>query len=46
MLTRDTRDPATWPRLLLTLLALALLWPGIRFSELDLRVLVASDSQS
>lgn len=46
MLTSDTRDPAALPRLLLTLLALALLWPGIRFSELDLRVLVASDSQS
>ena len=46
MLTRDTRDPATRPRLLLTLLALALLWPGIHFSELDLSVLVASDSQS
>ncbi|MHC8376672.1 phosphonate ABC transporter, permease protein PhnE [Pseudomonas sp. MDT1-16] len=46
MLTRDTRDPATRPRLLLILLALALLWPGIRFSELDLSVLVASDSQS
>lgn len=46
MLTRDTRDPATHPRLLLSLLALVLLWPGLRFSELDLRVLVASDSQS
>ncbi|CAN7559809.1 phosphonate ABC transporter, permease protein PhnE [Pseudomonas sp. LjRoot263] len=46
MLTSDTRDPAALPRLLLTLLALALLWPSIRFSELDLRVLVASDSQS
>ncbi|MGG7553626.1 MULTISPECIES: phosphonate ABC transporter, permease protein PhnE [Pseudomonas] len=46
MLTSDTRDPAALPRLLLTLLALVLLWPGIRFSELDLRVLVASDSQN
>ncbi|MCP1444832.1 phosphonate transport system permease protein [Pseudomonas sp. GGS8] len=46
MLTSGTRDPAALPRLLLSLLALALLWPGIRFSELDLRVLVASDSQS
>ncbi|WP_223487467.1 PhnE/PtxC family ABC transporter permease [Pseudomonas sp. A-RE-19] len=45
MLTRDTRDPATRPRLLFTLLALVLLWPGIHFSELDLSVLVASDSQ-
>ncbi|WP_434568376.1 PhnE/PtxC family ABC transporter permease [Pseudomonas sp. Z3-8] len=46
MLKRDARDPATRPRLLLTLLALALLWPGIRFSEVDLGVLLASDSQS
>ncbi|NUT78970.1 ABC transporter permease [Pseudomonas sp. C1C7] len=46
MLTRDSRDPATLPRLLLCLLAIALLWPGIRFSELDLGVLVASGSQS
>ncbi|CAI8855365.1 PhnE/PtxC family ABC transporter permease [Pseudomonas sp. IT-P294] len=46
MLTSDTRDPATRPRLLLTLLAIVLLWPGIRYSELDLRVLIASDSQS
>lgn len=29
------RDPAALPRLLLTLLALALLWPGIRLSELN-----------
>lgn len=46
MLTSASRDPAALPRLLLTLLALALLWPGIHFSELDLGVLVASDSQS
>ncbi|MGO4313585.1 PhnE/PtxC family ABC transporter permease [Pseudomonas sp. KB_15] len=46
MLTRDTRDPATLPRLLLGLLALALLWPGIHFSELDLGVLLKADSQS
>ena len=46
MLTRDTRDPATLPRLLLSLLALALLWPGIHFSELDLGVLLKADSQS
>ncbi|WP_285431989.1 ABC transporter permease subunit [Pseudomonas sp. fls2-241-R2A-110] len=46
MLTSDTRDPATRPRLLLTLLAIVLLWPGIHYSELDLRVLIASDSQS
>ncbi|KPH01868.1 ABC transporter permease [Pseudomonas sp. RIT-PI-q] len=46
MLTRDSRDPAARPRLLLTLLAIALLWPSIHFSELDLSVLVAGDSQS
>ena len=46
MLSRDTRDPAALPRLLLTLLALALLWPGIRLSELDLGVLLQADSQS
>jgi phosphonate transport system permease protein len=31
---------------LLSLLALALLWPGIHFSELDLGVLLQADSQS
>lgn len=46
MLTRDNRDPAAGPRLLLSLLAIALLWPGIHFSELDLSVLLAGDSQS
>jgi phosphonate transport system permease protein len=46
MLKRDTRDPATRLRLLLTLLAIALLWPGIRYSELDLGVLLKADSQS
>jgi len=46
MLTRDSRDPAARPRLLLSLLAIALLWPGIHFSELDLGVLLAGDSQS
>ncbi|MGF6558719.1 phosphonate transport system permease protein [Pseudomonas sp. S30_BP2TU TE3576] len=46
MLKRDTRDPATRLRLLLTLLAIALLWPGIRYSELDLGVLFKADSQS
>ncbi|MHC8391539.1 PhnE/PtxC family ABC transporter permease [Pseudomonas sp. MDT2-39-1] len=46
MLTSATRDPAALPRLLLSLLAIALLWPGIRYSELDLSVLVASGSQS
>ncbi len=46
MLNTDSRDPAALPRLLLTVLAVALLWPGIRLSELDLGVLLASDSQS
>jgi len=34
------RDPAARSRLLLTLVALALLWPGLSLSELDLSVLV------
>ncbi|MFW9266039.1 PhnE/PtxC family ABC transporter permease [Pseudomonas sp. NR3] len=46
MLMRDARDPASLPRLFVGLLAIALLWPGIHFSELDLGVLLASDSQS
>jgi len=46
MLRADSRDPAAAPRLLLTLLALALLWPGIQLSELDLGVLLHSDSQT
>ena len=32
-------DPALWPRALVTLLAVLLLWPGVHFSELDLSVL-------
>ena len=46
MLTRDSRDPAALPRLLLTAVAVALLWPGIQLAELDLGVLLAADSQS
>ena len=38
------RDPAALPRLLLTVLALALLWPGLTLSELDLGVLLHGDS--
>src|SRR5690606_20986361 len=34
-----SRDPAAAPRLLLTLGALGLLWPGLSLSELDLGVL-------
>ncbi|MCF7203282.1 PhnE/PtxC family ABC transporter permease [Pseudomonas oligotrophica] len=33
------RDPAALPRLLLTMVAVALLWPGVSLSELDLGVL-------
>ncbi|TBV00410.1 PhnE/PtxC family ABC transporter permease [Phytopseudomonas dryadis] len=44
MLRSDRRDPAAAPRLLLSLLALALLWPGIRLAELDLTVLLQPDS--
>ncbi|MET1079100.1 MAG: ABC transporter permease subunit [Pseudomonas sp.] len=40
MLKAVTRDPAALPRLLIGLLAVALLWPGLRFSELDLGVLL------
>jgi phosphonate transport system permease protein len=36
----NVRDPAALPRLLLTLLALALLWPGLTLSELNLGVLL------
>ncbi|WP_374438065.1 PhnE/PtxC family ABC transporter permease [Pseudomonas panipatensis] len=42
MLKASLRDPAALPRLLLTLLALALLWPGQRLSELDLSSLFNS----
>jgi phosphonate transport system permease protein len=40
------RDPAALPRLLLTLLALALLWPGLALSELDLTALFRADNAS
>ncbi|KPX27296.1 Phosphonate ABC transporter permease [Pseudomonas syringae pv. delphinii] len=40
MLSRDRRDPAAAPRLLLALLAIALLWPGIRLAELNPFVLL------
>ncbi|WGL17598.1 ABC transporter permease subunit [Microbulbifer bruguierae] len=38
------RDPAAVPRLLITLLAILLLWPGLYFSELNLAVLFDRDS--
>ena len=46
MLRSDRRDPAALPRLLLTVLAVALLWPGIQLAELNPGVLLAADSQS
>ncbi|MDM9592560.1 ABC transporter permease subunit [Pseudomonas guariconensis] len=45
MLKADTRDPAALPRLLLTLLALALLWPGLRLSELNPGVLLQAENR-
>lgn len=45
MLTAGTRDPATLPRLVLTLLALALLWPGLQLSELNPGVLLQAENR-
>ncbi|WP_339486037.1 PhnE/PtxC family ABC transporter permease [Pseudomonas sp. EL_65y_Pfl2_R95] len=39
MLKRALRDPAALPRLVLTLLAVVILWPGIQLSEVNLAVL-------
>lgn len=44
MLSTAPRDPAALPRLLITALALLLLWPGLSLSELDLAVLVDGDN--
>jgi len=44
MLKTAERDPAALPRLLIALLAIALLWPGVRLSELDLGVFLQSGS--
>ncbi|MDU8502726.1 ABC transporter permease [Pseudomonas syringae] len=44
MLTQDQRDPSATSRLLLTLLAAALLWPGIRLAELNPFVLLQADN--
>ena len=44
MLKSAPRDPAALPRLLLGLLALALLWPGLALSELNLAVLLQRDN--
>lgn len=38
------RDPAAFPRLALTLLAVVMLWPGLMLSELNPAALVAGDS--
>ncbi|MBW6254018.1 ABC transporter permease, partial [Pseudomonas aeruginosa] len=38
------RDPAALPRLLLTLAALLLLWPGLRLGELDIPCLFSRDN--
>lgn len=46
MLKSDVRDPASLPRLLITLLVILLLWPGIRLSELDLGVFFSGESAS
>lgn len=45
MLSTDQRDPAAIPRVLLTLLCLALLWPGLRLSELDPGVLLQAENR-
>ncbi|QXH50678.1 ABC transporter permease subunit [Pseudomonas fakonensis] len=45
MLKSDARDPAALPRLLLTLLCLALLWPGLVLSELNPGVLLQAENR-
>ncbi|NIE73972.1 ABC transporter permease [Pantoea sp. Ap-967] len=45
MLKAGARDPAAWPRLLLALLALAVLWPGLRLSELNPWVLLQAHNR-
>ncbi|WP_194788934.1 PhnE/PtxC family ABC transporter permease [Pseudomonas sp. UFMG81] len=45
MLKRDTRDPAALPRLLLTVLCLAVLWPGLHLSELNPGVLLQAENR-
>ncbi|MEG0247782.1 MAG: ABC transporter permease, partial [Pseudomonas sp.] len=39
------RDPAALPRLLLTLLAVAVLWPGLQLSELNPGVLWQAENR-
>ncbi|MDZ5737470.1 PhnE/PtxC family ABC transporter permease [Pseudomonas asiatica] len=45
MLKLDARDPALLPRLLLTLLAVAVLWPGVQLSELNPAVLLQAENR-
>ncbi|MGG7598453.1 PhnE/PtxC family ABC transporter permease [Pseudomonas sp. WC1] len=45
MLNAAARDPAALPRLLLTLLCLALLWPGLYVSELNPGVLLQAENR-
>jgi len=45
MLSADKRDPAALPRLLLTLLIIAVLWPGIQLSELNPGVLLEAENR-
>lgn len=43
---RVFEDPAARPRLLLTVLALALLWPGVHWAQLNPAVLFAAENRS
>ncbi|WP_442514121.1 PhnE/PtxC family ABC transporter permease [Pseudomonas promysalinigenes] len=45
MLSADTRDPAALPRLLVTLLVLAVLWPGLQLSEINPGVLLQAENR-
>ena len=44
MLIRHPSDPAAFPRVLICLIALALLWPALNLSELNLAVLFNGDN--
>lgn len=44
MLKPALRDPAALPRLIITVVALLLLWPGLQLSELNLAVLIERDN--
>ncbi|AXO87141.1 ABC transporter permease subunit [Pseudomonas parafulva] len=45
MLKADARDPAAWPRLLLAVVCLAVLWPGVQLSELNPGVLLQAENR-